>query len=48
MTRRATLGMSAPPEVVFSTATDPDRQGAWLPSGFDLGPASASSAAFEV
>jgi len=48
MTRRATLGMSAPPEVVFSTATDPDRQGAWLPSGFDLGPASAGSAEFEV
>ncbi|WDZ84940.1 hypothetical protein [Micromonospora cathayae] len=24
-------GMSAPPEVVFSTATDPDRAAAWLP-----------------
>lgn len=24
-------GMSAPPEVVFSTATDPDRASAWLP-----------------
>ncbi|MEV0734129.1 hypothetical protein [Polymorphospora sp. NPDC050346] len=23
--------MSAPPEVVFNTATDPDRMGAWLP-----------------
>ncbi|MGN9777901.1 hypothetical protein ACTMS0_19375 [Micromonospora sp. H33] len=24
-------GMSAPPEVVFNTATDPDRASAWLP-----------------
>ncbi|TDB71752.1 MULTISPECIES: hypothetical protein [unclassified Micromonospora] len=28
---RAEQGMSAPPEVVFSTATDPDRASAWLP-----------------
>ncbi|WP_328343600.1 hypothetical protein [Micromonospora sp. NBC_00421] len=28
---RAERGMSAPPEVVFSTATDPDRTDAWLP-----------------
>ncbi|MFF5175061.1 hypothetical protein ACFY3U_20820 [Micromonospora sp. NPDC000089] len=27
----AERGMSAPPEVVFSTATDPDRVSAWLP-----------------
>jgi uncharacterized protein YndB with AHSA1/START domain len=27
----AERGMSAPPEVVFSTATDPDRASAWLP-----------------
>jgi len=27
----AERGMSAPPEVVFSTATDPDRAAAWLP-----------------
>ncbi|WP_422773526.1 hypothetical protein ACN28C_11795 [Plantactinospora sp. WMMC1484] len=25
-------GMSAPPEVVFNTATDPDRVAAWLPA----------------
>lgn len=31
MTARAERGMSAPPEVVFSTATDPDRAAAWLP-----------------
>jgi hypothetical protein len=31
MTAHAERGMSAPPEVVFSTATDPDRAGAWLP-----------------
>ncbi|WP_229406675.1 hypothetical protein [Micromonospora sp. NBRC 110038] len=31
MTARAQRGMSAPPEVVFSTATDPDRAAAWLP-----------------
>ncbi|MDG4789482.1 hypothetical protein O7626_26760 [Micromonospora sp. WMMD1102] len=27
----AERGFSAPPEVVFSTATDPDRVSAWLP-----------------
>ncbi|MEU5566660.1 SRPBCC family protein [Micromonospora musae] len=27
----AERGMSAPPEVVFNTATDPDRAAAWLP-----------------
>lgn len=33
MTRavRIERGISAPPEVVFSTATDPDRLPAWLP-----------------
>lgn len=25
-------GVSAPPEVAFNTATDPDRLGAWLPA----------------
>jgi len=30
--------MSAPPEVVFSTATDPDRNSAWLPGGVDMAP----------
>jgi hypothetical protein len=28
---QATRGISAPPEVVFSTATDPDRLARWLP-----------------
>ncbi|WP_329111470.1 hypothetical protein OG792_27645 [Micromonospora sp. NBC_01699] len=28
----AERGMSAPPEVVFNTATDPDRVDAWLPA----------------
>ncbi|MGK5742412.1 hypothetical protein [Micromonospora sp. URMC 103] len=28
----AERGMSAPPEVVFNTATDPDRASAWLPA----------------
>ncbi|AVT38727.1 hypothetical protein [Plantactinospora sp. BB1] len=32
VTGRAERGMSAPPEVVFSTATDPDRVSAWLPA----------------
>ncbi|MDW5323542.1 hypothetical protein [Plantactinospora sp. KLBMP9567] len=32
MTARAERGISAPPEVVFSTATDPDRVSAWLPA----------------
>ncbi|MCM0674346.1 hypothetical protein NCC78_06540 [Micromonospora phytophila] len=27
----AERGVSAPPEVVFNTATDPDRASAWLP-----------------
>ncbi|TDC76254.1 hypothetical protein E1193_24165 [Micromonospora sp. KC606] len=31
MPARAERGMSAPPEVVFSTATDPNRASAWLP-----------------
>ncbi|GAB4106119.1 hypothetical protein AB0C42_29810 [Micromonospora taraxaci] len=31
MPARAVRGMSAPPEVVFNTATDPDRASAWLP-----------------
>jgi carbon monoxide dehydrogenase subunit G len=32
MTAQAERGMSAPPEVVFNTATDPDRLSAWLPA----------------
>ncbi|MEU4714620.1 hypothetical protein AB0F73_13315 [Micromonospora purpureochromogenes] len=31
MGTRVERGMSAPPEVVFNTATDPDRASAWLP-----------------
>jgi uncharacterized protein YndB with AHSA1/START domain len=31
MAQHAERGMSAPPEVVFNTATDPDRASAWLP-----------------
>ncbi len=31
MTRQAVRGISAPPEVVVDTATDPERRGAWLP-----------------
>ncbi|MEH1167507.1 hypothetical protein V6V47_19190 [Micromonospora sp. CPCC 205539] len=31
MPARAVRGMSAPPEVVFNTATDPNRASAWLP-----------------
>ncbi|MFC0006081.1 hypothetical protein [Micromonospora siamensis] len=31
MAQHAERGMSAPPEVVFNTATDPDRAAAWLP-----------------
>ncbi|MEV0806172.1 hypothetical protein [Micromonospora sp. NPDC050200] len=31
MATHAERGMSAPPEVVFNTATDPDRASAWLP-----------------
>ncbi|MBF9132398.1 hypothetical protein I0C86_26115 [Plantactinospora sp. S1510] len=32
MTARAERGISAPPEVVFNTATDPNRVSAWLPA----------------
>ncbi|MCX5067201.1 hypothetical protein OOJ91_15260 [Micromonospora lupini] len=32
MPARAVRGMSAPPEVVFNTATDPARASAWLPA----------------
>lgn len=32
MAAHAERGMSAPPEVVFNTATDPDRFAAWLPA----------------
>lgn len=31
MAGRAERGMSAPPEVVFNTATDPSRYSGWLP-----------------
>jgi uncharacterized protein YndB with AHSA1/START domain len=31
MAARVERGMSAEPEVVFNTATDPDRASAWLP-----------------
>ncbi|SCL67014.1 hypothetical protein GA0070606_4458 [Micromonospora citrea] len=42
----AERGMSAPPEVVFSTATDPDRASAWLPEALraDGSPAEEVSA----
>ncbi|HYN93899.1 MAG TPA: hypothetical protein VES42_08630 [Pilimelia sp.] len=32
MAYRTTRGMSAPPEVVFSTATDPSRVEGWVPA----------------
>jgi hypothetical protein len=32
MVARVERGMSAPPEIVFNTATDPSRFGAWLPA----------------
>jgi uncharacterized protein YndB with AHSA1/START domain len=40
-------GVSAPPEVVFNTATDPDRFAAWLPAPLRAGgrrPAAEASA----
>ncbi|HWH02007.1 MAG TPA: SRPBCC family protein [Pilimelia sp.] len=36
MSYTVTRDFSAPPEVVFGTATDPDRWGRWLPSGVTL------------
>jgi hypothetical protein len=48
MTRQASRGISAPPEVVFSTATDPDRRGAWLPAGLELGPVEQGADTLQV
>lgn len=48
MSRQATRGMSAPPEVVFSTATDPDRRGAWLPGEFGVAPVHTDGDVLEV
>lgn len=48
MARQATRGISAPPEVVFSTATDPERRGAWLPGELQMGPVEQQEDAFEV
>ncbi|WFE94407.1 hypothetical protein [Micromonospora sp. WMMD987] len=39
----AERGMSAPPEVVFSTATDPDRIDAWLPAPLRVAGAAPAS-----
>lgn len=47
----AERGMSAPPEVVFSTATDPDRLSAWLPTPLrtdGAGPPAVESADLSV
>ena len=48
MSRHATCGISAPPEVVFSTATDPDRRDGWLPRELRLGPVQNGPDAFQV
>ena len=48
MSPQATRGISAPPEVVFSTATDPERRAAWLPSELEMGPGEQQGEAFEV
>jgi hypothetical protein len=48
MSRHATCGISAPPEVVFSTATDPDRRDGWLPQELDLGPVENGPDSYEV
>jgi hypothetical protein len=48
MSRQASCGMSAPPEVVFSTATDPDRRDGWLPRELRLGPIDTGPDTYEV
>lgn len=40
MVGRAERAMSAPPEVVFNTATDPARSSGWLPEPLRRGPGS--------
>lgn len=48
VSRHAACGMSAPPEVVFSTATDPERRDGWLPHELRLGPTETGSDTFAV
>jgi hypothetical protein len=43
----AERGVSAPPEVVFGTATDPDRASAWLPEPLRADGASAEQLSTE-
>ncbi|WP_433387174.1 hypothetical protein [Micromonospora sp. KLBMP9576] len=43
----AERGMSAPPEVVFSIATDPDRATAWLPEPLRADGSAAGEASAE-
>ena len=48
MSRQASCGMSAPPEVVFSTATDPDRRDGWLPHELRLGTTETGPDTYQV
>lgn len=48
MAGHAVRGISAPPEVVFSTATDPDRQASWLPAAWRTDPAGTGGDDFAV
>jgi hypothetical protein len=48
MAPEAERGMSAPPEVVFNTATDPDRRHTWLPADVRVEPAEVGEETFEA
>lgn len=48
MPAQAVRGMSAPPEVVYNTATDPDRSAAWLPESWRAAGSHAGDEEFEV
>jgi len=46
--RQAERGISAPPEVVFNTAIDPDRRNAWLPGGVRVEAGEVGEETFEA
>jgi hypothetical protein len=48
MAAHATRGISAPPEVVADTATDPARRGGWLPAHLQVEPVQATEGALQV
>jgi hypothetical protein len=48
MSAHASRGMSAPPEVVADTATDPARRGGWLPAHLRVDPVQPSEGGYRI